>query len=184
MYAYCGNNPVNMVDPTGESFQDIWKKIKRVFNNTIDFLQNFKNKDGSYSLYDGDRFYDRDAFHDQFFVITPSIQPIDLKEGKLGLGSVSADLITGGWEWKHFDLSLLDFGHVEAGAQFDVKSNKATYGAMASIWSPSCTVSFWILEFEIGGEIGSVGAMAKADQKSISFGFSALIGGTLSISWD
>ena len=184
MYAYCGNNPIMYSDPSGTSFRDAWERAKTFFNDFVSFLQKFKNPDGSYSLYDGDRFRDVHPMHDQLFVITPSFQPFDIKEGKLGLGSLSADLVTLGWEWEHFDLSLLDLRHAEVGAQLDLKKGKVAYGAMASIWSPSVSVSAWGITVEVGAEVGSVGSFAKAQDNAISVGFAMVVGGTLCISWD
>lgn len=79
--------------------------------------ENAKNKDGSYSLYDNQRFNKDAVSHEQILAFTPSAPSLDLTEGNIGLGSLSVDAMTGGWEGEHANLSLLDFGHAEAGLE-------------------------------------------------------------------
>ena len=48
-------------------------------------------------MYDNDRFEDKTPFHEQWIVFNSSKPSFDLKGGNVGLGSISFDLITGGW---------------------------------------------------------------------------------------
>ena len=43
--------------------------------------------------------------------------------------------MTGEWEYEYCDISLLDFGHAEAGIKFS--EGDIQLGAMASVYSPS-----------------------------------------------
>ena len=67
MFAYCGNNPVNRVDPTGQSWADVknwvaekWNSVKETIKNTYNAIVTFIENDFSVQhdvpLYDqGDR---------------------------------------------------------------------------------------------------------------------------------
>ena len=57
------------------------------------------------------------------------------------------------------NLSLLDFGHAEAG--LEVKNGKLNVSAMASVWSPSFSVNILGFNVEIGLEVAAVGLSAK-----------------------
>jgi hypothetical protein len=145
------------------------------------FIVKFKNKDGSYSLYDSDRFEDKNAFHEQIAVVNIVSEPsFNLKEGDVGLGGVELDFYTGGWEWDNFDLSLFDFGHAEASAS--CKSGLAL-GALASIWSPGTSFSIRNVKISFGAEIGAIGASVEFQKGQLklkgAFGF----GFDISISW-
>ena len=170
MFAYCSNNPVNKIDPTGEGwFSDLIDTLKSMY-------EQMRNKDGSHSLYDNDRFEDVNPFHEQIAVVSVSEPSFDVREGSFGLGSYGADLYTGGWEWEHFDLSLLDFGHAEVAAEY--KDDSFAFGASACIWNPSMTFSFDHLAIQVGAEVGSVGAGISKS----SDGFSAKAGGAVGFS--
>ena len=138
----------------------------------------WKNKDGSYSLYDNQRFGDS-AFHEQLFRLTPSAPSPDPKSDDIGLGSVEFDLITGGWEGENVDLSLFDIGHIEAGAE--IKDKNLKFGALASVWSPSFSFSIGKFSIDIGAEVG-------AGFKKVNNGFSLFgaygFGGSLTFSWN
>ena len=109
---------------------------------------------------------------------TPSLNFLN---GDLGLGSLSVDAVTGGWEWKHLDISLLDFGHAEVSAE--IKNWTLEAGAFASIWSPSIAVTFGKLTFEVGAEVGAIGAEVKAGAEGFSLKGAYEIGASLNISW-
>ena len=189
MFVYCSNNPVFKLDSSGMFWKEIgdwfcnayeavteWiDDTSKQIDDAVEWLnENALNKDGSYSLYDNDRFEDRNSWHDQIFVVTPSTSAIG--------GSLEADFVTGGWEGKYVDFSLFDFGHAEASASINGKG--VSFGAMASIWSPSIAFSVGKITVELGAEVGSIGAFQKKGEKSVSFGVSASIGGMFSISWE
>lgn len=168
LYAYCGNCPIVFFDFTG-----------------LNSGSEFQNSDGTYSLYDNDRFGNKNAWHEQLFVITPSGPSWDLENGSVGLGSVEGDVFTGGWEWEHADLSLFDLGHAEAG--LEIKDGAIDIGAQASIWSPSASVTVGGVKTEVGIEVGAIGLSAKGSWNVNSKGFEIYIafglGIKLSVSW-
>ena len=157
------------------AIEDTW------LGDTVDWLNdNARNRDGSFSLYDNDRWEDLNAFHEQIFVFTPSDFTWNWKERKFG-GSLSFDFVTGGWEDKYFDLSILDFGHAEIAAE--IKDGKVRFGAFASIWSPSISFEIGGLTFEVGAEVGAVGAGFYKTTSSISlYGSYKWLGASVSVS--
>lgn len=82
------------------------------------------------------------------------------------MGSLSVDAMTGGWEGEHANLSLLDFGHAEAG--LELKDGEFYAGAFASIWSPSFSVNIFGVTVEIGAEVGAVGADVNIGNGKVS----------------
>ena len=144
--------------------------------------ENAKNKDGSYSLYDNQRFNKDAVFHEQILAFTPSGSSFDLRTGNIGFGSLEVDAITGGWEGEYANLSLLDFGHAEAGAE--IKNGDIMFGALASVWSPSFSFSIGKLSIEIGAEVGAVGAGFKKVNNGFSLFGAYGFGGSLTFSWN
>ena len=94
---------------------------------------------------------------------------------------VLLDLITGGWEWEHFDLSLLDFGHAEVSAEFS--DGNLSVGAFASIWSPSVAFDIFGVRIELSVEVGAIGADLNLGTGGISAKGAFLWGLGLSIEW-
>ena len=145
-------------------------------------LDKLKNDDGTYSLYDNRRHDPDSIFHEQSFVFNFSEPSFDLANGNVGLGSVEGTLITGGWEFEHLDLSLLDFGHVETGLEF---SDGGLYaGALASFWSPSITVDFGNFKIGISAEVGAVGGRINLSNKKFLAKGAGGIGAGLIIEWE
>lgn len=180
MFAYCMNNPINMSDDDGNWPKWI-EKVKSWFENTGEWIdQNFRNSDGTYSLYDNHRSR-KNVFREQVLSVTPSGPSYDLRNGKLGLGSIEANVITGGWEWEYVNLSLLDFGHVEAGAEY--KDDNVKLGALASVWSPSVSFSIGKFSVNIGAEVCAIGVGFKKVDKGFSFSGAYGFGGSLTFSW-
>lgn len=103
-------------------------------------------------------------------------------EGNIGLGGISADLITGGWENEYVDLSLLDFGHAEASAE--IKDGQLSVGAMASIWSPSVSFNLFGLTIELGLEVGSVGGSIDLGSGGLGVSVGGPVGVSFGVSWD
>ena len=167
MFAYCNNNPIIYVDMSGESFKSFADK-------------HLLNDDGTYSLYDNDRIEDKNTWHEQLVVLSVSPPSWDLKES-IGLGSVSLDIMTGGWEWNRYDLSLLDFGHAELAAEISTNEGGVNVAAFVSIWSPS--FSFEVLGFTIGigAEIGAVGGSVNLGTGALSAKVAAGLGFSLSV---
>lgn len=102
-------------------------------------------------------------------------------EGKIGLGSISFDFITGGWEWEHFDLSLLDFGHAEVSAEFF--DGNLSVGSFASIWSPSVSFDIVGVRIELSVEVGAIVAALDVGTGGIFAKGACLWGLGLSIDW-
>jgi RHS repeat-associated protein len=191
-YAYANGNPVSLIDPFGLSAErgdkryttkptlllinhtcnkDLVEFFVKCYNKSQEiyyYLEKLKNDDGSYALYDNDRIVDLNPWHEQLIAINYSLPSWDLEDEKInvGLGSVSADLYTGGWEWENVDLSLLDLGHVEASAEINKKG--ISLGAIASVWSPSISFELFGFDIEIGTEIVSVGAEVEVKSSGIS----------------
>ena len=181
MFAYCGNNPVMRIDPNGTSFTSFCNKIKAGFKSVVNWLNKYAlNDDGTYSLYDNDRFRDENAWHEQIFSVSASLPNLDFEEGVFNLGQFSGDVYTGGWEWKYADISLMDFGHAEISAKID--NDELHVGAFISAWSPSFSVNLFGRDFDIGFEVGSLGLSTKIGNKTGHFkAGGGLLG--ISISW-
>ncbi len=131
LYAYCSNNPVNLSDPTGMCpYNGTIADFHRAEQGlpSIDCICSkpspFKNKDGSYSLYDNKRHDPDNIFHEQILSGKASKPSWDMKNHNYGIGSISGTVYTGGWEWEHVNLSLLDFGTAKASAQYKDKEVK------------------------------------------------------------
>ena len=175
MFAYCGNNPVNMVDESGKRYSKAYNEAIRAIklaawagivilpiatsksknSNSNGTLSNFKNKDGSYSLHDNQRNKPKDVFHEQVLRWKTSKPAWEPKKGNISLGSGSVTLITGGWEFEHVNISALDFGEAKLG--LGLEDGELNASAMASIWSPSITVTIWDTDITISGHVGSIG---------------------------
>ena len=119
-----------------------------------------------YALYDSHRFNKDSAFHEQIGVVTLDAPSLSLPAGKVSAGA-EFDLITGGWEYGNedfsADLSLLDAGHAELGATFAPFELNFEFTAMASLWSPSASITIFGVEFSIGAEVGAFGMGVDAD---------------------
>lgn len=174
MYIYCGNNPVNRIDPSGLFWEEIGEWFINSYNTVSDWVTGVgdwlntyaKNDDGSYSLYDNQRNGARGPYHEQIFAFSGSTPAMDLESGDIGLGSFSIDLFTGGWEGKNSDLSLFDFGHAEIA--LEAKGGELNVGAFVSAWSPSYSFSVFGFEIQVGAEVGAVGASLNLDNGNIS----------------
>ena len=180
-FTYCLNNPVNGIDPCGSCFHhwQFWKACEKCKKKSKFPVEKLKNEDGSISVYDNQRIHPDSVFHEQFLAITPNTNAsVNKKEMSAG---GSFDLVTGGWETENMDLSLLDFGHAEANLKLDKDGTKI--GALASIWSPSITFNFWLIEISYEVEVGAIGIGYERDISSIKFGGSLGLGSALKISW-
>ena len=172
-YAYANGNPVSNTDPFG-----LAAERGGVSQGYWDL---FKNADGTYSLYDNKRHNPNSVFHEQILSISPSGPSFDLTEGNIGLCSIGIDGFNGGWEWKYVDLSLLDIGHAEAGAE--LKDGNLYVGAFASAYSPSISFKIFGVEIEIGAEIGAIGGKLNVGTGGFSAKAAYGWGLSLNISW-
>ena len=124
MFAYCGNNPVNYCDPSGNSF---WStllnagkkflknfvkdysapKIKTNSNTSGLSINDFKNIDGTVSVYDSRRHLPADnPFFEQAIwggIESPSMNPPNLVTVKGGLYRGAGD-----YEYGRFDYSVAE----------------------------------------------------------------------------
>ncbi len=94
-------------------------------------------------------------YHEQIAVVKVSGPSASLKDGSLTLGSISGTVYTGGWEFEHVDLSLLDFGHAKVAAVCE--HGNLEISAMASAWTPSVTFEVFGADVKISGHVGSIG---------------------------
>ena len=145
-----------------------------------DALSVEKNSDGTYSLYDNRRHNPNSVFHEQIISVSTSGPSFDLSGGSVGLGSIGIDGFNGGWEWEYVDLSLLDIGHAEAGAE--LKNGNLYVGAFASAYSPSVSFKIFGVKIEIGAEVGAIGG--KLNVGSGGFSAKGAFGWGLSLSID
>ena len=198
MFAYCGNNPVNRFDPNGQGWlSNLWNKVKKVLTDFAKpykvspsknsnkssglSINDFKNQDKSFSLYDNKRNSPKSVFHEQILSGSVSKPSMSLKKGTATLGSADITLITGGWEFEHLDLSLLDIGKAEIAAGFEDAS--LDIKAMATIWSPSISIMIWDVEITLSAEVGSVGANASFGSEGFDVGASWGYGFSISANW-
>ena len=99
LLAYCKSDPITFIDFEGTSFKTFWDGVVNFFENAKEWLDKYAlNDDGTYSLHDNDRFRDDNPWHYQILAFKPSGPSLDLKEGNIGIGSLSVDVLTGGWE--------------------------------------------------------------------------------------
>ena len=205
MFAYCGNNPVDRADASGrywignlsgrryDTLSCTTRYEMQLYDGGIQnctkypdvevlpppsiILEDFHNEDGTYSLYDNKRHNPDQIFHEQLVVGSYGYD-VDLKDGMLG-GGVDLTLISGGWETKHIDLSLLDFG--TASLYAGKSKSFVGVGAMVSAWSPEITISVFGWDLSLGADVGSIGAEAGLKDGGFHAGFSYVFGGHISI---
>ena len=82
LYCYCINNLIILKDDSGSYYEKV---------GSSNYFSELKNKDGSWSIYDNDRFDDYGPFHKQIFVI--HVDGFKKQKDKFG-GKVGFDLIT------------------------------------------------------------------------------------------
>ncbi len=202
MFIYCGNNPINRCDPSGNSWiSNILKSVKNAikkfaraysvpsskstpksssYKSSLS-IRNFKNSDGSYSLYDNRRHNPQSVFHEQILSGNVSKPSFSLKNKTVSLGSASATFMTGGWETEHFDLSLLDIGQAKLAAEY--RNSNVDITAMASAWAPSATIVIWDVNITLSAHVGSIGFKADGDKSGFDFGAAWGYGASVSVDW-
>ena len=94
---------------------------------------------------------DRLRFHEQYFIIDPVGEDIDLLTGNINLGGALI-LATGGWEYDNVDFSLLDFFKFSAGVSFSPEYSSAEVGI--AFWEPSLAVNAFDGTLEISASLG------------------------------
>ena len=198
LYTYCANNPIVYVDPSGhwiikDWYMDhIYEPMENFGGEVFDFVEyckpNMKNEDGTYSLYDNNRHSHTDnIFHEQILVFDGSLHDVNINKDYWGISrSASVTVMTGGWEYEHVDLSLLDIGRAEA--SFDLTNKRIGASAMATIWEPEIEFPFWGVNISLTGQVGSVGAEAFLGQKDngetgFKLGAAGGLGFSVGVSW-
>ena len=156
-YAYANGNPVSNIDPFGLS-------AERGTTTNTNFWDLFKNSDGSYSLYDNRRHNPNSFFHEQILSVLLDKWSFDLTRGDFTLGEVNLTGITGGWEFEHIDLSLLDLGNVKLSG--GLKDFGFDLTAMASVYSPDITLKFGKVNITLTAEVGAIGGSIIIDPSS------------------
>ena len=178
MFVYVYNNPMKYSDHNGLLPDEQLFKLAQIYNNggyvglcggkkptsqpkELLSVDSFHNKNNSYSLYDNQRTHPQNPFHEQFLVVETSAPAFSLNDSTFSFGSVSTTFMTGGWEYEYCDVSLLDFGKAELGADFSHGNVNLT--AMASIWSPSISFKVWDISITLSAHIGSIGGGYKRE---------------------
>lgn len=203
MFTYCANNPVINIDPVGSCKVNYALKsgkedcgnpncfMSSKFNTFSIYLVNISvsteitespNDDISFALHDNHRYDSKNDFHEQILAVELSKPSFDLEECSVGIGGIEADFMTGGWEYEYCDISLLDFGHAEAGIKFS--EGDIQLGAMASVYSPSVEFSIGSISIGIGAEVCAIGGGINYNSGSFSVKGAAFLGMEILISWD
>ena len=157
----------------------IWQNSQASLKNTFS-INDFKNNDGSYSLYDNHRHNPDALFHEKILSFSGDISK-DFSDGMLGVGG-SVTLMTGAWEWKYVDLGLLNFG--QASAYIGRTKNYTGVGAMVTAWAPEVSFKYGGAVITIGADIGSIGVQAGYADGMFKFGGAYGVGAHVGISWD
>ena len=157
--------------------------VKEILEYIGEWLDKYaRNEDGTYSFYDNQRSrFKKSVFHEQVLAFTPSKPSLNLKEGNIGVGSLSIDALTGGWEGEYANLSLFDFGHAEV--SFGMSDYHISVGAFVSAWSPSFSVNIFGATLEIGAEVGAVGKMLEFGKHGFKIKSADIIGITIGLTW-
>ena len=102
-------------------------------------------------------------------------------KGSMGLGSIFIDGTTGGWEGDIGSSKIFNFGHAEAG--FEYENGKFYMGAMASIWSPDASINIGDYSLGIGAEVGAIGFGYYKNSTGFRFEIGLGIGFSINIDW-
>ena len=185
MFVYCNNNPIMCTDPCGTCIH-YWFLFGIIDCEDCQkgptWIDKYRNIDGSYSITDNKRNDPNRLYHEQTMVLSASGTSIDLPDGDCTLGGVDFTLLTGGWEFDTWDLSLFDIGRAQAGLGFE--DNTFYASAIVSIWSPSVTWSMFGLNFSVSAHVGSVGKELKFGKDGFKIGAASAWGASISVSWD
>ena len=191
-FAYCLNNPVRFLDDSGSRCVEDGPNSRWVMVTNSGRVvsseprteskglspNQFYNKDGSYSLYDNQRSDPDSVFHEQIFAAKVSSPSISVKDGTATLGSANAYFMTGGWEFEHVDMSLLDIGNAKL--SLGVENGTLNVAAMASAWTPSVTVVIWDVNITLSAHVGSVGGKLEVGSGNFEIGVAYGAGVSLS----
>ena len=170
---------VNPNSWAGFARKSVDRAISAAKTRESSFSYSAKNKDGSYSLYDNQRKSPDSIFHEQILSGKASAPSFSVEN--FSLGSVSANVMTGGWEFEHVDISALDILHAEAGIGVEDGQFNAT--AMASVWSPSITIKIWDIEITLSGHIGAISGEVNFGAGNIDLQAAGGLGLGLSVNW-
>ena len=146
MFVYCGNNPANHVDPSGNQFGSVGSHIKSTYflapGQRGTALQMLQREAGNnrlspeFELYSwseeccGGMMYGK--------VLSGNISGPSITDEGLTLISADVSMIRCYIEWDHHKVSIGDMLNVNVSA--NISGSGASLGAMVSAWSPSITV--------------------------------------------
>ena len=146
MFAYCGNNPANHVDPSGNQFGSVGSHIKSTYflapGQRGTALQMLQREAGNnrlspeFELYSwsgeccGGMMYGK--------VLSGNISGPSITHEGLTLINTDVSMIRCYIEWDHHKVSIGDMLNVNVSA--NISGSGASLGAMVSAWSPSITV--------------------------------------------
>ena len=125
-------------------------------------LDDFRNNDGSFSLHDSQRFGQTGPFRDQVIRVTASSPDINPLGGQLNLGSVSVTGYYAGWAFEHGTFVPVQLGRASVSAGVDLTNPTENLGAsvLASVWSPSGSITIFGIQIGLTVHVGAIGAEA------------------------
>ena len=205
MFAYCGNNPVNRFDPNGQGWlSNLWNKVKKVLTDFVKpykvspsknsnkssglSINDFKNNDNTYSLYDSRRNATRNnSFYEQ--ILWGGVKGPQNNKNSLNLVTAKGGVYraAGDYEYGRFSFDAFD-ANLKVGADF---SETGVYGK-ASLFdieiAGKIPTPWGTLIIGFAGQYGSIGAGLAINYSEGDFnfkaGYSYGVGGDIIIAWD
>ena len=157
-----------IVDPISDFSDDVSK-----------FVDHFKNYDGSYSLHDNMRHEHPDIlieergfiFHEQIFAFDAPPEFLKFSEEKISIVSADFKFMTGGWEAKYTDLSLLDIGVASISADINAEY-KPNLNVECALWTPSFSINAFDKKIRLTAYVGgySKGVEFSGDSFGVGLG--------------
>ncbi len=172
MFAYCGNNPVNRVDPTGDAWWAIVVGIVAIVAIIAADHYLGKNHPGGVQLIP-----DENDNNMKDKILYAEGNGFNASEDSLTLLDFEAGIYSGIAKYKNGEMSLATFLNVCATAQFDFSQTggELDISAMATIYKMygehTLTIAGYNITVSGALNVGAVGGGINYDKESMSFGF-------------